>query len=142
MKRNIIFIFSIIIILIAIFFYWYTNTMKEKRITKNYNSEYEIYSNAELDGLEITTIINKAINNNEKYSIEKDKKKLYINDNKNSIKVFVKVKKDSDFYPMEAFYEAGINEFTKAYGQAKFKCTSIEYHENNKISKIFFEIQE
>ncbi len=142
MKKGIIFIFTIVIIILAMFVYWYVNTMKEQRGVVAYNSEYKIYTNDEINGIELTTIINKAINNNEKYTIAKDKDDLYKNDNKNCIKIFIKLKKDINFYPMEAFYKVGIDDFVKAYGSANFKCTSINYHNNNKISEIFFEIQE
>lgn len=146
MKKYIIFIFTILIIIVSIFFYWYTNLSKENRLTKQYNSEYEIYTNKEIKGTDLTTIINKAINNNERYSVSKDEKGLYNSSDENSIKIFIKIEKDSDFYPMEAFYLTNdteyksINSFRKAFGSANFKCTSIEYHNNNRISKIFFEI--
>jgi len=140
MKKIILVIVSIIIIILAIFFNWYYNVSKEKRLIKNYNAEYEIYTNDNITGVDITTLINKAIDNNEKYSVLKNDKNTYIEDENNSMKIYVKVVADGEFYPMEAYTEAGINKFIKAYGGALFKCTSIEYHSNGKISKMNFEI--
>jgi len=91
MKKIILVIVSIIIIILAIFFNWYYNVSKEKRLIKNYNAEYEIYTNDNITGVDITTLINKAIDNNEKYSVLKNDKNTYIEDENNSMKIYVKV---------------------------------------------------
>ena len=44
-----------------------------------------------------------------------------------------------NIYPMESFYTAGINDFTKYFGSINFKSTKVNYHENGKISSITFE---
>lgn len=42
---------------------------------------------------------------------------------------------------MEAFEKVGMKEFTKSFGSASFKSVKVEKHENGRISKIIFEIQ-
>ena len=43
-------------------------------------------------------------------------------------------------YKMEAFYNAGTEQFIQYYGNIKFKCSKIEYHENTgRIKYILFE---
>ena len=140
MKKNLVILCSIFILIIAVFFGWYVDKSKENRLIANYNSGYEIYTKKEITGVDITTIINKAVDNNEKYSILKDDKNLYISDDKYCTKVYIKVVDEKDVFPMEAFEKVGITKFTRAYGGAKFKCTNIEYHKNGRISKINFEI--
>ena len=41
---------------------------------------------------------------------------------------------------MEAFQEAGMENFTESFGTALFKVEKIEYHKNGRISKIDFTI--
>lgn len=140
MKKIIIVIVSIIIIIFSMFYYWYYNTLKEQKIIENYNSQYEFYTKDDVLGVDLITIINKAIDNNERYLIPKDNKKLYIEDDENSLKVYIKLVSDGDFFPMESFVETGLNKFVIAFGSAIFKCTSIKHHSNGKISRLDFEI--
>lgn len=139
MKKVIIAFACIAIISIAVFFNWYTNSMQEKRLVESYNNGYEIFTEREITGVDITTIINKAIDNNEQNSIPKDESGLYIEDNRYSTQVYIKV--SDEYYPMEAFEKVGINTFARAYGSAKFKCVEKTYNqETGRISKLFFEI--
>jgi len=140
MKKNFIIIFSIFIVIIASIIAWYTNTLGEQKKIAEYNLGFTQYTEKDITGVDVTTVINKAIDNNEQYSIEKNEKSVYKDDKKYSVQVFIKVVKDGEYYPMEAFYLAGITDFTKAYAGAIFKTKNIEYHENGRISKIFFEI--
>ena len=141
MKKTIIISISLIIIIITVVTVKITTIEHEKKEIEKFNEEYEIYLNKEILGLELTTLINKAINNNEKNEIQKDEKGLYL-ENENSINIFVKLKGSKKVFPMENFYKAGINEFTKYFGDSKFKITSKEYNKKTgKLSKITFEEQ-
>ena len=80
--------------IIAVFFNWYVDISKKNRQVSSYNSQYEIYSKENISGVSITTIINKAIDNNEKYDIQKSDKDVYINDDKYSTKIYIKVVED------------------------------------------------
>ena len=141
MKKVIIGFLFIVVVVIAIFLTWYNKNLQELRNIKNFNNEYEIFINKEVTGVDVTTVINKAIENNNQYEIEKDSKGLYKNDNENSIEIVVKPEVGGKLYPMEAFEKVGIKEFTKNFGVLMFKSTEVKYHNNGKISKIVYEIQ-
>ena len=107
---------------------------------KKANREYEQYLNKEIYGTELTTIINKTVNENEKNGIEKDEKNYYIENEENSIKIEIKITETSLTYPMEEIYNNDITLFVQNFNLIKFKCTSIEYHKKTGlISKLIFE---
>ena len=85
--------------------------------------------------------MNKALENNNQYEIEKDSKGIFKSDSKYSIIIMIKPEENGNFYPMEAFEKVGIKEFTRNFGNALFKSTKVEYHKNGRISKIVYEIQ-
>ena len=105
MKKTIIIIFAFVIIVLALFVGWYNEALAEKRIVATYNSEYEQYTEQTINGVDLTTVINKAMDNNEKYSLEKDENDLYINDNENYIEVYIKLNEEGEDFPMESFYK-------------------------------------
>ena len=83
--------------------------------------------------------MNKAIDNNEQYKIKKDESGLYIPDELFSTKIYIILEKEGSKYPMENFYKVGIKEFTKYFGELNFECTKVNYHENGRISEMFFQ---
>lgn len=142
MKKNIAIILVLIIVAIAAFSTWCIQVSNIQKEVADYNSEYEkIYQNGQINGVDLTTIINKAIDNNEKNSIGKDENNTYIDDGVYYTEIYVKVTDDERAaYPMEAIQEVGLSEFTRLYGSLNFECTKTEYHENGRISKLTFEI--
>ena len=133
MKKVIIGIFLIVIIIIASFVTWYSNNLKEIEEIKKFNGEFEEYLNKEVTGVDLTTIINKALENNNKYKVKKDSKGVYVDDEKNSIEIIIKPLKEGNSFPMEAFEKVGMKEFTKNFGSAIFKASKIEYHKNEEF---------
>lgn len=112
------------------------NTLEQ---VKKKNSEYELYSGKALLGTDITTIMNKAIDQNEKNKIPKDEKGYYIENDTNSIKIDIEMITIEKTYPMEAFFKKGMTSFVENFNLIEFKCTSIEYHKKTGlISKIKF----
>lgn len=141
MKKNIIIILILIVVAVTAFTTWYLQASNIKKEVSNYNSEYEkIYQNGKINGVDLTTIINKAVDNNEKYSIGKDENNVYIDDGIYYTEIYIKIVENKDAYPMEAIQEVGLSEFTRLYGSLNFECTKTEYHENGRISKLTFEI--
>ena len=107
---------------------------------KQYNLGFDIYLNKEIDGTELATLINKAVNENEKNGVAKDEKEHYISNDENSIKMDIKIQLNDKTYAMEEFYKNDTSEFIKHFQEEKFKCTNIEYHKKTgKISKLVFE---
>lgn len=110
------------------------------RIIKEENSEYEYYLNKTVYGTEVTTLINKAMNQNENNNIKKDEKGHYIENKENSIKIEIKMITTEKTYPMEEIYNNDITKFVQNFNLIEFKCTKIEYHkETGRVSKIIFE---
>lgn len=110
------------------------------RLIKEENNEYEYYLNKTVYGTELTTLINKAINENEKNKIQKDEKGNYIENNENSIKIEIKMITIEKTYSMETIYNNDITKFVENFNLIKFQCTKIEYHKKTgRIRKIYFE---
>ena len=110
------------------------------RIIKEENSEYEYYLNRTVYGTEVTTVINKAINQNENNNIAKDEKGYYIENGEDSLKIDIKMITIEKTYPMEEIYNNDITKFVQNFNLIEFKCTNIEYHEKTgKVSKLIFE---
>ena len=139
MKKFII-LFSIILIIVAVVTINYKEFQREKNSVTAYNLEFEKNFQKEILGLDLTTIINKVINNNEKNNVEIGQDKKYINNGINSINIDIWMTDTEETYPMEMIYNGGVEEFVQYYGNIYFKCTKIEYHkETGKVSYIYFE---
>lgn len=142
MKKNILTILVVFLIIMAILFGKYVSLRKQNLEIKKFNNGYEFYNKENVNGLEVTTVINKAIDNNEKYDVKKDKNGYYIED-ENSVEIEIKMIINDKTYPMERIKEIGMENFTEFFGEVNFKCTGIQYHEeNNKVSKMTFESTE
>ena len=141
MKANKILVVLIILLIIIIcsVYLLRINNRTEKLNIKRYNQEYEQFLNKQINGTELATLINKAINQNEKNKIEKDEKKHYIENEENSIKIDVKISYTDETYSMEEFFNNDTSEFVKFFSEENFKCTNIEYHKSTgMVSKMFF----
>lgn len=139
MKKTFLTIFIIFIIIMAILFAKFVSLRSQNQEIKKFNYGYEFYNRDNLNGLEVTTVINKAIDNNEKYDVKKDENGYYIED-ENSVEIEIKMIINQKVYPMERIKEIGMENFTEFFGEVNFKCTDIEYHkENNKVARMIFE---
>lgn len=141
MKKLLLFFGSVVIIVLVLFTNWYTSQNKIKQEVQAFNNNFETYTQNEISGVDLTTVINKAIDNNEQHKIEKKENGAYVLDKENSVEVLVKISEtDENYYLMEAFEQSGMQNFTVLYGTEKFKCIKKEFHENGRISKLVFEI--
>ena len=134
MKKIAIF-FTIIILIVAGIAYMYINYKINIAKIEQENSVYENYYKKEITGGEVATLINKAIDSNQKNNVEKDSKGKYIDNETNSVNIDFKMLDDDKIYNMEKFHKNGIMEFVEYYRYIKFKCTKIEYHEQTKRVK-------
>ncbi len=143
MKNNTLWIWLLIIcflLIVALFFS--TNIQAMKRANsdiKATNSEYEEYAEGEINGLDITTIINKAISHNENKLIEKDAEGNYV-DSDDRILIYVTFNKKT--YRMERIYKVGIEPFIEYFGNVEFSCVDKQYHDSGLISSMTFEAKE
>lgn len=139
MKKIAIF-FLIIIIIIVGMSYLYLNYKASYNKAKQENKQFESYEGQEIYGAEVATIINRAIDNNQNYEVPKDKKGKYINNDKNSIEIDIKMLDNDTTYEMETLYNGGIEKFVEYYNEIKFKCTKLEYHKaTNKVKYLLLE---
>ena len=134
-------IFSIVIIIIlCVMFSIYINYKAIYNNSKKSNLQFEKYLNEELYGTELATVINRAVDNNERNEIEKNHKGIYQDNDRNSISIEIKITDDDSIYQMETIYNGGIQNFIKFYGNIKFRCTDIKYHIiTNKVKYMIFE---
>ncbi len=139
MKKIAIFFLIIIIIIVGIS-YLYLNYKANYYTAKRENQRFESYEGQEIYGTDVTTIINKAVDNNYKNDIKKDNKGKYINNDINSIQIEVKMLDNEKSYSMESLYGGGMDKFVQYYGEIKFKCTKIDYHKTtNRIKYMLLE---
>ena len=139
MKKIAIF-FAIIVILICSISYIYLNYKANYNHTKKANLEFERYLNEEVYGVDLATIINRAIDNNQKNNVEKNNKGIYLNNNTNSISIEIKMTDNNSIYQMETIYNGGIQNFINYYSNIKFRCINVKYHEStNKVKYLLFE---
>lgn len=142
MKNIFIVIVSMLIVVIAISVIGISVNSRKQVIQRQANKEFEKYLNKEFYGSDVITLINKAIDNNNSYNIEKDDNGYYIEDHENSILIDLEMitneeKEETKIYRMEKINKLGITEFIKNFNTAKFKITKIEYHKiNSKIKYI------
>ena len=139
MKKVAIF-FIIIILIICAIFAMYISYKANYNTSRKANLSFERYLNEEVYGSELATVINRAIDKNEKNEVEKNNKGIYQNNDKNSINIEIKMLDDDTIYQMETFYRGGIQNFINYYSNIKFKCVDIKYHSStNQVKYMLFE---
>lgn len=140
MKHTFLMVLSVIFIIICLTCTLLINLKAEKSELIKQNAEYEEYLEKEVLGTEVASLISKAIDKNEKNSVQKDDKGYYMDNGENSIKIDLKMTTINKTYPMEEIYNNEMTAFVKNFNLINFKCTSIEYHEKTgRISKLVFE---
>ena len=140
MKKSILIIFTIVIIIVTIIFVKYSTYKTEYYSVLQENLKFEEYKDKEIYGIDLVTLINKTIDKNTKNKIEQDENGVFIPNEKNSIQIEIYMQDSEQTYKMENFYNAGMDKFIQYYGNIKFKCSKIEYHEKTgKIKYLLFE---
>lgn len=145
MKKNLIILISILLIICAFVVYFvinYRNMQMEAQIN---NKEYNTYKDKTIVGTTLVSIINKTVDNNEKNNIEKDNSNVYIENEDNSIKIYIYFldedgKRIETPYTMEQIYNKGSDSFIKLYGTSNFTCINIDYHKKTgNVKSLTFE---
>lgn len=140
MKKMILILFTTIVIIVTIICVKYSSYKNQYNNLLKENAEFEEYKDKEIYGIELGTLINKTIDKNTKNKVEKDENGLFIPNTEDSIQIEIYIQDNEQTYKMETFYNAGIEQFIQYYGNIKFKCSKIEYHENTKkIKYLLFE---
>ena len=139
MKKIFAIILIFILCIICIFTAKYMAYKEERNKIKEQNLEFETYLNKQILGTELTTFINRAVDNNEKNKVQKDEQGFYIENDINSLKIEIKIIDNDTLYNMETLYNGGITNFATAYNSIYFECTKIEYNKLGKVKYMFFE---
>lgn len=146
MKNKILLIVVICIILLAIAIYavyqYRTSALEAQKL----NQEYQSYYQVQMLGTELLSIINRTEDINETFGIQKNEDGLYIENDTNSIKIYINFQYQEEFrtVEMERIINNGIENFRKIYSTASFQCTEITYHEktNNVKALTFTEVED
>lgn len=139
MEKTLLIILAIFLIITCIIAGQLINKKNEEQDLKIYNQNFEKYLNKEIQGTDLASLINEAVNENEKNNVQKTKNGSYIDNGENSIKIDINMITIKDTFEMEAFHSSKIQEFVKNFNTVKFKCTDILYHSNGKVAKLIFE---
>ena len=139
MKRIILLVCSFAIIAVLLFSWKYSEYKKNNNELGKFNKIFLEYNKENILGTDLTTIINKAMDNNRKNNVPIDENGYYINDDNYCIKIYISLKKDDKKYEMEKIYKVGVQDFTKYFGELKFKCSKLNYHNNGRVSEMYFE---
>lgn len=140
MKKQTVIIIGILVLMLLLVAFAVTQNVQKQKKVMAYNSMYEKYYNQIIYGTEVASIINRAMNENEQNSVEKDAKGYYIDNNANSIKIYVKLQAEGEYFPMERIVTLGITEFVKNFNIEDFKCTQINYHKDTGlVSEVYYE---
>lgn len=135
MKKNLLILIGIFLLIVAILSYIYYNRQKITILANQTNKEYESYTENAIMGSSLMTLMNKAINQNEKQGVLKDKQNRYIENEENSIRIEIKFLESDKTYDMEAIVKLGPEQFIKNYNSMTFVCAKKEYHEKTKMIK-------
>lgn len=137
MKNKIIIIVIIFLIILSVSAYMVYNYRKSVVSSQKVNESYKAYYDTEILGTELISVINKTVDFNEQNGIQKDENGMYIENNNNSIKIYISFKYEDDYQTveMEKISNNGTDNFRKVYSTASFKCTEISYHDKTKNVK-------
>lgn len=140
MKKTIWILLIIVLCVLAYIAYAYNSYKISVYRTNKTNAEFENFTNSDILGTSLITVINKAIDYNNKNNITTNADGTYIQNDKNSIAIEVKFLESENTFSMESISKLGSEEFIKNYGAMSFKCTKKEYHEKTKnIKYLLFE---
>ena len=118
---------------------------EQRNEVKKFNLEYEQYKDKTIYGTNIGSLINYAINNNEKYNIEKNKDGIYLDDNKYCMRIEIEMLSTEDeyktiTYAMETIASLGTERFVSNFNLLEFKCKDITYNSYGRVNKLLFEL--
>ena len=142
MKKTLAVVILLLLVVAIIVVMQYKKMEKEHFEVAKYNALDEEYNKQNLNGLDITTIINKAVNNNEKNNVEKeniDGIDFYKDNGTDSVIIEINMIINGKTYRMEQINSLGLDSFTEYFAEVKFDCTEVKYHEETgKVSYMLF----
>ena len=139
MKKILIGILILLLIIGAAIGYSLNNKIKNKDID-NYNDSYEEYLNLDIRGSTLVSLMNRAINQNEKNNIEKNNDGEYIENDEDSLKIYIKFVDRDTIFSFEKINSLGMDQFASNFSASLFRCYKIDHHESTDlVSRMYFE---
>ena len=131
MKNKIMLILIAFLVILALTSYFIYNYRAQFLASQETNKIFESYYNAQMLGTELVSVINRTEDINNKNNVDKNEQGMYIENDTNSIKVYIKLKYKDDYTTLEIekILQDGTDNFIKTYGTASFKGEEISYHE-------------
>ncbi len=142
MKKSTLTVVVLILIALGLAVYFVISSRITANVASEENRYYQQLLNKEITGTELSSVINKVIDSNKKNELSLDDKKLYIENNENSIVVEINFKYEDGVKTLrgEKIFNGEIKNFISHYGNIKFKCSKLEYHESTKkVKKIYID---
>ena len=139
MKKQFIILIIILLIIVAVVGLYFYNLNRLNLLAEDHNKTYQQIENQDILGTTLISIINKAIDDNEKNEVTKES--IYYQDNEqNSIKITIQFKELDHTLQMEDIAAQTTENFIQFFATATFRCTKIEYHEKtNFVKSLYFE---
>ena len=147
MKKFFITLLIVLVVFVAPLMMFISNyKQKQGEITK-FNIQFEECKEGKINGIDVASLINASVDNNERYEIEKNEEGIYIDDDFYCVRIEVMMKSVSDntqiiTYAMEDIYSLGIDRFVKNFNLLEFECQDISYNSVGRVSKIIFKFAE
>lgn len=146
MKKILIIILISVITIITICFAWYIEYSKQQLAVKKVNNEFLMYQKSMVKINTIVSLMNRAIDLNNKNNIPKDENNVYQENDKNSIKVYLEVKTSNSKMEMEKLMldkKAGVEKVEYAFSDLIFEMSDVQYHQKTgQIKSITFKEKE
>ena len=140
MKKYVLIILTIVFVIVAIIGYKVYEYKVTQNDVANNNKTYNNFYEKEVLGTDVATLINKAMDNNKKNSVEKSEDGYYIDNNTNSVNIDIKFKDLDTPISMEKIDKLDSIRFVQNFGGFSFKCTKIEYHKKTgNVKYMYFE---
>lgn len=143
MKKTFIIIIIIVITIIAIIFAKYVEYSKNKTKVDRINKEFLAYQKSIVQINTIVSLTNRAIDINNKNKVEKTDDYAFIENDENSIKIYLKIESNESTIEMEKLMlnpKGGAEKVEYAFSDLLFEITNIEYHKKTgQIKSVLFE---
>ena len=142
MKKSTLTVIILMLIVLGLAIYFAINSRIASNVASEENRYYQQLLEKEITGTELSSVINKVIDSNKKNELSLDDKKLYIENDSNSIVIEINFKYEDGIKTIrgEKIFNGEVRNFISYYGTIKFKCTKIEYHDSTKkVKRIYIE---
>ena len=142
MKKGTLTVVILMLIALGLTVYFVISSRITSNVASEENRYYQQLLNKEITGTELSSVINKVIDSNKKNELSLDDKKLYIENDSNSIVVEITFKYEEGTKTLrgEKIFNGEVRNFISYYGNVRFKCTKLEYHESTKkVKKVYIE---